>query len=123
MSNTYKFVYESAKQDDLSEFPKKTSIKAVHEFDEDITWVPILANFCDFLEGIGYVGVSQKIVIKDKFGLMGSGLFFETIKEAAYDEEDFDWEDEDEDDEDIEEEDYLKKDDEYIDEISKLEKE
>jgi hypothetical protein len=99
MSNTYKFVYESAKQDDLSEFPKKTSIKAVHEFDEDITWVPILANFCDFLEGIGYVGVSQKIVIKDKFGLMGSGLFFETIKEAAYDEEDFDLDEEEEDDE------------------------
>ena len=98
MSNTYKFVYESAKQNSYSAIPEKTSIKVVHEFSEDVTWVPILANFCDFLEGIGYVGVAQKIVIKDKFGIINDGGFFETIKEAAYDEEDFDWEDEEEED-------------------------
>ena len=115
MTKDFVFTYANSYDSDTQGcYPNSTSVKIEHEFEDETTWDVILYQMCKFLEATGYVGITEKIIIKDKFGLMRRNNLFE------YTDPDFDFDDYDDEDE---EEDYLKKDDEYIDEISKLEKE
>ena len=100
MNKTFKFVYESEEEAcSFDLFPKTTKLKAVHQFDENSRWVPILYQFCKFLEGTGYIGVEDRIIIKDPYGIEADFLFETTgTKEYQFDDE----EDEDEDEEDEE---------------------
>jgi hypothetical protein len=102
MIKTFKFVYESEEADGYDLYPNSTKLKATHTFDDDARWVPILYQFCKFLEGTGYGGVVERVVIKDPFGLESEHLFETTDKRPASYE--IDWGD-DEEDEDAEEED------------------
>jgi hypothetical protein len=79
MSNVYRFAYDSSVDDSDSPYPQATTVKVRHYFDEESTWVPILWQFAKFLESVGYVGVCEKIVIKDRLGLLDvGGSCFET---------------------------------------------
>lgn len=103
MIKTFKFVYEAGEADGYDLFPNSTKLKATHTFNDDARWVPILYQFCRFLEGTGYGGVVERVVIKDPFGLESEHLF-ETTGErpASYE---IDWGDDEEEDEDADEED------------------
>jgi hypothetical protein len=79
MSNVYTFNFESPYDDDAVEFPVSSSITHSQTFDEGSTWVPILFQFCKFLESTGYVGVTSKVVIKGK---ANSGNLFESFPDA-----------------------------------------
>lgn len=82
--------YEDADEDTaLSEYPTSSNLTAEYTFDDMSTWVPILWQCCKFLESTGYAGITEKVIIKDPFG-MHDGTLFET----TYDEE-FDFDDED----------------------------
>lgn len=66
---TFKFTYEDIEYiGDSGSWPNTTTIKAKHEFDDTITWVPVLYQFAKFLESTGYVDVVQKIQVEDRFG-------------------------------------------------------
>ena len=96
MNKTFKFVYES-EEDGHNLFPNATKLKATHTFDDESRWAPILYQFCQFLECTGYVGVVDRIIIKDPYGIESDFLFETTgMKEYQFDDE----EDEDEDEED-----------------------
>lgn len=84
-------------------YPSSTSVKIEHEFEDDTTWDVILYQMCKFLEATGYVGITEKIIIKDKFGLMRRNGLFE-YTDPAFDFDEYDDEDEEEDDEDNKEE-------------------
>jgi hypothetical protein len=86
---TFKFTYEDIEYDgDSGNWPDQTTIKAKHEFDDTITWVPVLYQFAKFLESTGYIGVVQKIKVEDKYG-MNADCGFETFgrqeEEVEYD--------------------------------------
>lgn len=100
MNKTFKFVYEAEEAEGYDVFPNSTKLKATHTFSDESRWTPILYQFCQFLEGTGYVGVVDRIIIKDPYGIE-SDFLFETTgqKEYQFDEEE---EDEDEDEEDEE---------------------
>jgi hypothetical protein len=84
-------------------YPSNTSVKISHGFEDETTWDVVLYQMCKFLEATGYVGITDKIIIKDKFGLMRrNGLFEYTPLENDFDFDDE--EDEEEDDEDNKEE-------------------
>ena len=88
---TFKFTYEDIEYvGDSGDWPNKTTIKAKHEFDDAITWVPVLYQFVKFLESTGYVDVVQKIQVEDRFGFHAD-CGFETFGKKEDDiEEDFD---------------------------------
>jgi hypothetical protein len=86
---TFKFTYEDIEYvGDSGNWPDQTTIKAKHEFDDTITWVPVLYQFAKFLESTGYIGVVQKIKVEDKYG-MNADCGFETFgrqeEEIEYD--------------------------------------
>jgi hypothetical protein len=123
MLKTYTFGYQiqEAGDDDTVPYPANTVLTATHNFHDACTWDIILYQFCKFLEGSGYVGVTERVVLKDPLGIMNSNQLFESIGNEGFPYDEEDWGEDEE--EESEEEDYLKKDDEYIDEISKLDKE
>jgi len=102
----FKFSYhDSFTTDTQGCYPSSTSVKIEHEFEDETTWDVVLYQMCKFLEATGYVGITEKIIIKDKFGLMRrNGLFEYTPLENDFDFDDYDDEDEEENDEDNKEE-------------------
>lgn len=97
MSNVYRFIYDSEfDNNEPTEYAAATSVKARHYFTEGTTWPVVLYQFCKFLEGTGYVGVVEKVFVKDPYGVHGDcGL--ETIGPDQYiaDRDPFDNEDKD----------------------------
>lgn len=81
MSNVYRFIYDSEMAEGSDNFPQCTQIKARHYFDSCTTWVPILYQFCKFLEATGYVGVTDKVIIVDDHDF-GYDDIFATITKA-----------------------------------------
>ncbi len=79
MSNVYRFIYDSEKGEGYGTCPEATTIKTRHYFEDGITWVPILWQFCKFLESTGYVGVCGRVLIKDPYGIEANTHLFETI--------------------------------------------
>lgn len=79
MSNMYRFNYISESGEGFGVHPEASTIDTRHHFEEGITWVPILWQFCKFLECIGYVGVTSRVVIKDPYGIEQNNHLFETI--------------------------------------------
>jgi hypothetical protein len=77
---SYTFLYHSSVDDNESEFPISSRLSAEHCFEDSSTWVPILFQFCKFLEASGYVGVSNKVAIRSDHG-PGGGVLFTTIGE------------------------------------------
>ena len=70
MSKVFRFIYDSEyDENEPTEYPEATTIKARHYFSEGTTWPVILYQFAKFLEGTGYVGVVEKIQIADKYGV------------------------------------------------------
>jgi hypothetical protein len=94
----FKFIYKQAHGETCGLFPIETVIKTEHHFNEDSRWVPVLHQFCKFLESTGYVGVNDRIIIKDPYGMESDGILFETTG-SRFDEDDFDEEDEDDEEE------------------------
>lgn len=81
MSKLYRFVYDSEYDPD-DVYGESCNIDAKHYFNEESTWVPILWQFCKFLESTGYVGVSDKVIIKENIKGYNLGeSFFESIYE------------------------------------------
>lgn len=79
MSKVYRFAFDDEFQEDcLSNFPQANTVKQRIYVKDESTWVPILWQFCKFLEATGYEGVKEKVVIKDPYGMHGDDLF-ETI--------------------------------------------
>ena len=79
MSKVFRFIYDSEyDENEPTEYPEATTIKARHYFSEGTTWPVILYQFAKFLEGTGYVGVVEKIQIEDRFGFHGN-CGFETF--------------------------------------------
>jgi hypothetical protein len=74
---SYTFLYHSSVDDSESEFPISSRLNAEHCFEDSSTWVPILYQFCKFLEASGYVGVSDKVIISEDGG-PGGGVLFQT---------------------------------------------
>jgi hypothetical protein len=111
MSNVYRFIYDSSVSE-AGPYPISTSVKVVHHFDESTAWTPILWQFAKFLESTGYVGVCDKIVIKDPKGcLMMDGAYFERIGETSL----YDYEEDEEEDEEENEDSELDLEDEFRD--------
>lgn len=81
MSNVYRFIYDSEMDEGATNFPQCTQIKARHYVNSESTWVPILYQFCKFLETTGYVGVAEKVVIVDDYNF-GYDDLFTTITKA-----------------------------------------
>ena len=82
MSNVYRFIYDSEyNENSLSVFPQASTVKARHYFEDGCTWHPILWQFCKFLESTGYVGVTEKVVLIDDYGLDTDGLFQTTTSD------------------------------------------
>lgn len=79
MSNVYRFIYDSEFAEGFGAHPEASTVKARHYFEDGITWVPILWQFCKFLESTGYVGVCDRVVIKDPYGIEQDNHLFETI--------------------------------------------
>jgi len=66
MSNVYRFIYDSEKGQGFGVCPEASTIKTRHYFEDGITWVPILWQFCKFLESTGYEGVRDRVIkVKD----------------------------------------------------------
>jgi hypothetical protein len=84
MSNVYRFIYDSGKSDGFDTCPEATTIKARHYFEDGITWAPILWQFAKFLESVGYVGITDRVVIKDPYGIESDKHLFETIGPEQY---------------------------------------
>ena len=84
MSNVYRFIYDSEKGEGYGAFPEATTIRTRHYFEDGITWVPILWQFAKFLESTGYVGVCDRVVIKDPHGIETDKALFETIGPDEY---------------------------------------
>lgn len=116
--------YQNDAEDDNDEdlpYPTSTMINFDFEFGNSVTWDVILWQFCKVLEATGYEGVRNKIRLVDPYGIMASNHLFACIA-GNVDKEWGDWDDTEEDEEETseEEEDYLKRDDKYVDEISKF---
>jgi hypothetical protein len=79
MSNVFRFIYDSEKGNGFFVNPEASTIKARHYFEDGITWVPILWQFCKFLESVGYEGVRGRVVIKDPYGMERDSHLFDTI--------------------------------------------
>jgi hypothetical protein len=75
MSNVYRFIYDSEMDEGSDNFPQCTQIKARHYVDSASTWVPILFQFCKFLEATGFVGVKDKVVIVDDYNFGYNDIF------------------------------------------------
>ena len=84
MSNVYRFIYDSEAGEGFGAYPEASTVKARHYFEDGITWVPILWQFCKFLESTGYVGVCGRVVIKDPHGIEADKCLFETIGPDDY---------------------------------------
>lgn len=84
MSKVYRFIYDSEKGEGFGSYPEASTVKARHYFEEEITWVPILWQFCKFLENTGYVGIAERIVIKDPYGIEQDSCLFETLGPDEY---------------------------------------
>ena len=83
MSNVYRFIYDSEFAEGFGQHPEASTVKVRHYFEDGTTWVPILWQFCKFLESTGYVGITEKVVIKDPYGINNDSLF-ETIGPDDY---------------------------------------
>jgi hypothetical protein len=84
MSNVYRFIYDSEKSEGHGVCPEATTIKTRHYFEDGITWVPILWQFCKFLESTGYVGVIDRVILKDPYGFEENQGLFETLGPNEY---------------------------------------
>jgi hypothetical protein len=103
MSNVYRFIYDSDKSEGNGVYPEASSIKARHYFEDCVAWPPILWQFCKFLESTGYVGVIDRVIIKDPYGFEANQGMFETLGPNEYIAHK-DYDEEDEEDEELEEE-------------------
>jgi hypothetical protein len=85
MSNHYSFEYRSAYEEDAAPFPEGKTLVSNLTFEESSTWPPILWEFCKFLEATGYVGVTNKVILKDMYGMNdgADGHFFEVLQKEA----------------------------------------
>jgi hypothetical protein len=108
MDKKFKFVYDSGYEDGMELYPMASTIKAVHVFEDNSRWQPILHQFCRFLESTGYVGVTEKVVIVDPYSLPYDNHLFRTVSALPKDEyeEEFGDEEEDEDAEEEEDKDF-----------------
>ena len=108
MFKTYTFGYQiqEAGDDDTVPYPVNTVLTATHNFHDACTWDVILWQFCKFLEGSGYAGVTERVVLKDALGIMKMNYLFETTGDESFpfDEEEFPFEDEEEEDNEEQEE-------------------
>ena len=70
MSKVYRFIYDSEFYDDTGgQYPEATTVEIRHYFDDDTTWPKIMYQFAKFLEASGYVGVIDRVVIKDPYDI------------------------------------------------------
>lgn len=84
MSKVYRFIYDSEfDNDEPTQYAEASTVKTRHYFSGCTTWPVILYEFCKFLEATGYVGVTEKVVIKDPYGMEENG-FLETIGPDQY---------------------------------------
>jgi hypothetical protein len=90
MSKVFRFVYDSEYDDnEPTEYPEATSVKIRHYFSEGTTWPVVLYQFCKFLESTGYVGIVEKVVLRDPFDFhkeagfetIGSDQYIATVEE------------------------------------------
>lgn len=80
MSKVYRFAFDDEFQENgLPSYPQATTVKQRIYVDECSTWVPILWQFCKFLEATGYEGVRERVVIKDPYGMHSDDELFETL--------------------------------------------
>lgn len=96
MSKVFRFSFDDAFDEDSVAFPQSTTVKHRIYVDDCSTWVPVLWQFCKFLEASGYEGVKEKVVIKTCLPDLDNYLF-ETIYEKPdwqTDEEDHDYNEE-----------------------------
>ena len=84
MSNVYRFIYDSEKGQGFGVCPEASTVKARHYFEDGITWVPILWQFCKFLESTGYEGVRDRVIIKDPYGMERDSNLFDTLGPNQY---------------------------------------
>jgi len=80
MSKVYRFAFDDAFDEDSVDHPQCNTVKQRIYVDEGSTWIPILWQFCKFLEATGYEGVKEKVVIKTCMPDLDNYLF-ETIYE------------------------------------------
>jgi hypothetical protein len=108
MVKTFTFGYQIQEagedEDDTVPYPVNTVLTATHNFNDTCTWDVILYQFCKFLEGSGYVGVTEKVVLKDPLGIMSMNKLFDSVGDDRFPFDDEDWADEYEEDEEDNEE-------------------
>jgi hypothetical protein len=106
MIKTFTFGYQiqEAHEDDTVPYPINTVLTATHNFNDTCTWDVILWQFCKFLEGSGYVGVTEKVVLKDPLGIMSMNNLFESVGDDRFPFDEEDWANEYEEDEEDNEE-------------------
>jgi hypothetical protein len=106
MNKTFTFEYRVAEDgdDDRVPYPVYSNLNATHEFHDACTWDVVLWQFCKFLEHSGYIGITERVVLKDPLGLMGMNHLFETIGNDRFPFDEEDWDDTEEEDEDTTEE-------------------
>ena len=66
---TFKFIFDDVEYTESSSWPVRSNITAFHEFNDETSWPVVLYQFAKFLESSGYVGVTSKIQIEDKYGI------------------------------------------------------
>ena len=72
MSNVFRFIYDSEFDPNKpTEYPEAVTVKTRHYFSDGTTWPVVLYQFCKFLESTGYCGVTEKVFVKDPFGVHG----------------------------------------------------
>jgi hypothetical protein len=105
MVKTFTFGYQiqEAHEDDTVPYPINTVLTATHNFNDTCTWDVILWQFCKFLEGSGYVGVTEKVVLNDPLGIMSMNQLFESVGDDRFPFDEEDWGEDEEDEEDNEE--------------------
>jgi hypothetical protein len=79
---TFNFSYVSSvnDEDDGLPYPLQSHLTAAHSFADGTTWDVILYEFCKFLESSGYVGVTNKVKLDDRFGIMASHHLFDSVE-------------------------------------------
>ena len=83
MSKVYRFIYDSELYEDTGgHYPEATTVEIRHYFEDDTTWPKIMYQFAKFLEASGYVGVIDRVIIKDPHDIEWD-CGFETDKHIA----------------------------------------
>jgi hypothetical protein len=70
MSKVYRFIYDSELYEDTGgHYPEATTVEIRHYFEDETTWPKIMYQFAKFLEASGYVGVIDRVIIKDPYDI------------------------------------------------------